>query len=216
MTGSQGWSPSALTAALQHVAAEVIAAAPTLSKLDGVAGDGDLGVTLTIGFGQVAEKLGEAAAADAGQVLVLTGTTLATSAPSTFGTLLGMALRTAGRAITPAPDLDAATFARVLRSLAGSVAERGQVTAGQRTMLDALLPARDAAERAAEQGAGLAGTVDAAASAAGEGAAATAGMHPQAGRAGWVGDRVVGSPDAGATAVAVILRALSDSASPLA
>jgi len=198
-----GIEASELRARLLRACTQVLAARQRLSALDGAAGDGDLGESLAIGFGAIERALGEAPSeVDIGELLTLTGRTLSAAAPSTFGTLLGLAWRDAGRALAGRSVLDAEDVARMLEAMAGGVAKRGNVTVGQRTVLDAL----DASHRAA-LGSGVATAADAlnaAADGAAEGAAATAAMRPQVGRAGWIADRAMGHPDAGATAWAVI------------
>jgi dihydroxyacetone kinase len=90
-----------------------------------------------------------------------------------------------------------------------ALAELGGAKAGDRTMLDALLPAAGAFEANLARGEGGAAALQAAADAAEAGAAATAKMRPRLGRASYLGDRVTGIQDGGATAVAIWLRALS-------
>ena len=215
MTGVQAWDAARLRAAWLNVCTRVPADRAELTRLDGLAGDGDLGQTLAAGFGAVAGQLAADPPASVSELLVLVGTTLSRAAPSSFGTLLGLGLREAGKQASGGAELDAAGFVAVLTSLADSVAARGGAAAGQRTMLDAILPARQAAaQAAADPAAPLVQVVRAAAQGAADGAAATAGMRPGAGRAGWIGDRAVGSPDAGATAVALIIRALSEAVGP--
>jgi phosphoenolpyruvate---glycerone phosphotransferase subunit DhaL len=213
VTGAQSWDAARLRAGLLNVCTRVPADSAELTRLDGLAGDGDLGQTLAVGLAAVAARLAADQPASTADVLVLAGTTLSRAAPSSFGTLLGLGLRAAGKQAAGAAGLDATGFVAVLTALADSVAARGQAAAGQRTMLDAILPAREAAaQAAADPGASVGQVVRAAADGAAKGAAATAGMRPAAGRAGWIGDRVVGSPDAGATAVALILQALAGDA----
>lgn len=210
MSQSRALSAEALRRALLHVCSEVTSERDRLSQLDGAAGDGDLGETMAIGFGKAAERLATADPGDIGRLLAVLGTTLSREAPSTFGTLLGLGLRDAAKQVAGRGELAPSDYIALLNTLADNVAARGQVAAGQRTMLDAILAARDAgATRAAQPEATIADVLSAAAEGAAEGAAATAGMVPQVGRAGWIGERVKGSPDAGATAIAVILTALS-------
>ena len=107
---------------------------------------------------------------------------------------------------TPTP----ADWANSLRAAGIAVAELGGAQPGDRTMLDALLPAADAL-RDQRWGAAraLAAALRAAAAAAEAGAAATAAMRPRLGRASYLGERVIGVEDGGARAVAIWLRALA-------
>src|SRR6185295_9407987 len=131
------------------VATDLLEARDELNRLDGVAGDGDLGLTVTNASRallELAPSLGDLAEADA---IRRCGTEIARKAPSTGGTLIAFALMAAAKAgVDPeaaAVDLDAA---------ARTIAERGNVAAGDRTMLDALRPAADAVLGAAAAGTG--------------------------------------------------------------
>jgi dihydroxyacetone kinase len=103
-----------------------------------------------------------------------------------------------------------ARAAAYLDAAATTIATRGQVAVGDRTMLDALRPAADAVRAAAERGdpAGVAAV--SAAAAADAGARATAAMAAKVGRAGWLADRAAGHEDAGARLVALAIRAAAD------
>jgi dihydroxyacetone kinase len=90
------------------------------------------------------------------------------------------------------------------------VAERGRASAGERTVLDAMRPAADAASAAAGEGATALETLQRASGAARAGANATAEMEPRHGRAGWIPERARGRPDAGAVAWALFLDALQE------
>lgn len=206
--------PSALDAAsvlavLRGACAPVIAAHAELSRLDAVAGDGDLGESLAAGYTALEKVLAEASSeVGISGLLRLQGTTISRAAPSTLGTLLGMAWRDAGAAVGDAAALDSAGVVRLLQAMADGVARRGQVEAGQRTVLDGLLASVAAASQAAS-GDEVVATWRAAAEGARAGADATAAMRPQVGRAGWIGERAQGHPDAGATAWAVIAEAMA-------
>ena len=189
------------------VATQLLETRDELNRLDGVAGDGDLGLTATNASRaliELAPSLAELPEADA---IRRCGTEIAKKAPSTGGTLIAFALMAATKAEV-APDAAAAQrIAGYLDAAAGSIAQRGQVTAGDRTMLDALAPAADAARRAAATGGNPSNLAREAASAAAAGAAATATMAAKVGRAGWLADRAAGHEDAGARLVAMAFAA---------
>jgi len=94
-----------------------------------------------------------------------------------------------------------------LEAAATSIAMRGKVERGGRTMLDALDPAAEALRVAARRGASPDETAEAAARAAEAGAVATAAMAPTVGRAAWLADRARGHEDAGARFVAMAMEA---------
>ncbi|MEK7862752.1 MAG: DAK2 domain-containing protein [Chloroflexota bacterium] len=92
--------------------------------------------------------------------------------------------------------------------------ERGRAAVGDKTLLDALAPAAEAAGRAASAGASFTQTLAASAEAARAGADATRAMRPKVGRASWMADRSAGHEDAGAHLVALLLTSASRHARP--
>jgi dihydroxyacetone kinase len=178
-----------------------------LNRLDGVAGDGDLGLTVTTACRallDLAPSLRELPEADA---IRKAGMEIAKKAPSTGGTLIAFALMAAAKApVSPeAPGLERA--AAYVEAAAASIAQRGQVSPGDRTMLDALRPAADALAAAAAAGSPARAAARSAADAADAGATATTTMAAKVGRAGWLAERAAGHEDAGARLVALVLAA---------
>ena len=195
---------------LVAIAAALTESRDDLNRLDGAAGDGDLGLTA----GRAAEALDELAPTlarlDPAATAKAIGMALARRAPSTGGTMIAFACLAAAR-VAPRPGAAPAdVLAELLDAARDEVATRGKVAPGDRTMLDALAPAVDAYRERVSAGASLAVALGAAATAADEGAAATAGMEATTGRAGWLADRARGHEDAGARLVAIVLRAVAD------
>ena len=180
-----------------------------LNRLDGAAGDGDLGLTA----GRAADALAEVAPTLAdlspGEALKAVGMTLARRAPSTGGTLVAFACLAAARVEPAAGQRRPAQIADLLDAARDEIARRGKVEPGDRTMLDALAPAAAAFRTVAEAGSSVAACLAAAAEAADRGATATIDMDATTGRAGWLADRARGHEDAGARLIAVILAAAS-------
>jgi len=195
---------SVLTAVIADVCQAVRARADELNMLDGHAGDGDLGVTMTIAATSVEEVLPTLESLDASTVLRECGTTIARNAPSTSGTLVATGLLRAGAALGADP---AANLASCLSAAQQGIAERGGAELGSKTMLDALAPAADACTGDAD----FAVAAVHAAAAAAEGARATMAMTPEHGRAGWLAERSMGHEDAGARLIVVILEAIARS-----
>jgi dihydroxyacetone kinase-like protein len=203
---------SGLTAALQAAATAAVDHADELNRLDGNAGDGDLGVTMATGARAVLAVLAGLESASPVETLRTCGATLAREAPSTSGTLVATGLLRAARAGGEGWEDDAGTLARLLAAARDGIAERGKASPGEKTMLDALGPAVDAASAAASEGESLAAALSVAATAAADGATATAAMVPRHGRAGWLAERSAGHEDAGARLVAILLTAAAASA----
>lgn len=204
MTDLEG--PSAGLARLVNaVATDLLGARDQLNRLDGTAGDGDLGLTVATACKALIELGPALAAVPESEALRNAGMEIARRAPSTGGTLIGLAFMAAAKADVAAGASAVERAAAYLDAAATSVARRGQVEAGDRTMLDALRPAADALRRAAASGADPMRATSDAAAAADAGAGATATMAAKVGRAGWLADRAAGHEDAGARLVALAL-----------
>ncbi len=124
------------------------------------------------------------------------------------GPFYATALLRAGRelgATTPTPE----AWARAFAAAVASIAELGGAKPGDRTMLDALVPASETFSAAIRRGMSMTEAWQQAIRAAEDGTAATATMHPRVGRAAYLGERAVGSPDAGAAAVVVWMRSIA-------
>ena len=197
----------AIAALLGAIATALRDARDELNRLDGLAGDGDLGLTA----GRAADALDEIAptlpAADPAAAARAIGMALAKRAPSTGGTLVAFACLAAGKVELAEDASGVLSAARLLGAGRDELIRRGKVTEGDRTMIDALAPAVAALEAAATTGATPRDAAAAAARAADEGARATAGMEATTGRAGWLADRARGHEDAGARLVAIVFEA---------
>ncbi len=198
---------SLLGDAIQTIANDVLAARAELNRLDGIAGDGDLGATMALGAGALLAALPELQLLDIDAALRRCGSELARKAPSTCGTLLATAcLRAAAAGAESAgPDeTPTARLARLVSAGLSGIQQRGKANLGDKTLLDALAPAADALTAAASDGRTLGAALAAAAAAAQAGAAATTSMRARVGRAGWLADRSEGHQDAGAWLIALL------------
>lgn len=208
--------PSAAFASLvRAVAVDLLGSRDGLNRLDGVAGDGDLGLTVSTAARALIELAPTMAGLGEADAIRRCGTELARRAPSTGGTLIAFAFMAAAKAgVDPAaPAVERA--AGYLEAAARTIAERGRVAPGDRTMLDALRPAADAVRAAADAGVDGESAAGLAARAADEGARATASMAATVGRAGWLPDRAAGHEDAGAHLVALAFTSAARTVAPL-
>ncbi|TAJ86249.1 dihydroxyacetone kinase family protein [Reyranella sp.] len=188
-------------------AAEALAAAEVqLTELDAVAGDGDLGLSMT----RAASAIRAMPASDWAtpstalkHLAAALGRAIAGSSGPFYATALVRAAR--GLSDDPGPQ----DWAEALDAAAAAIAELGGAKPGDRTMLDALVPAATAFRAALEAGRTPADAWVEALDAARDGTAATAGMYPRVGRAAYLGDRALGHPDAGATALTIWLTAIT-------
>ncbi|MFE7406743.1 dihydroxyacetone kinase subunit DhaL [Isoptericola sp. NPDC057559] len=195
--------------------ADVVAAAKDeLTELDRQIGDGDHGENLNRGFQAVVAKLDEPGAAeraDVGDVLMLVATTLMSKVGGASGPLYGTAfLRAAKRSARP--SVDGSGVVVLLDAALEGVTSRGKAQVGEKTMVDALAPAVEAATAAADAGQDPVVVLRAAADAADAGATATIPLVATKGRASYLGERSAGHEDPGARSTALLLRAALDAA----
>lgn len=198
----------ALKAAALAVAGALDAEEASLTELDAKAGDGDLGISMARGAAAI-RALPDSAWADPPTALTELGGALRRAIAGSSGPFYATALLRAARALpaTPSP----ADWAAAFQAGVEAIAELGGAKPGDRTMLDALVPAAAAFAAAIGRKEAPMAALAAAVAAAEAGAAATAAMHPRLGRASYLGDRALGNPDAGASAVVVWLRGLARS-----
>jgi phosphoenolpyruvate---glycerone phosphotransferase subunit DhaL len=181
-----------------------------LTQLDAAIGDADHGTNLSRGFTAVLAALEEARPATPGAVLTLTGSTLISKVGGASGPLYGTAFRRAGKSLGDATDVGLTQLAAALGAALAGVQGLGAASEGDKTMVDALIPAIAALEKAAAEGASEPDALTAMANAAGAGAVATIPLLALKGRASYLGSRSVGHEDPGAASTALILTALRD------
>jgi dihydroxyacetone kinase len=186
-----------MRALLEAVCSAVREAEPHLTELDVATGDGDLGTSLERGASAVAEAVDSYALDDPVATLQGVAATLRRAIGGTSGPLYATGLLHAAEHLAGGGD-----WSTALRAAAEGVADLGGAKPGDRTMLDALVPAADALADG--------GSVADALAAARSGAEATETMAPRRGRSSYLGDRVHGHRDAGAEGVVVWLAAVSE------
>ena len=180
-----------------------------LTQLDAAIGDGDHGTNMDRGFAAVEKALaGQNGDLPPGRLLILAGKTLVSTVGGASGPLWGSALRAAGRSLGDAETFDGEDLAQALDAAIAAVTDLGAAAPGDKTMIDALVPAADALRRHLEADAPLQQAVASASEAAEEGARATVPLLARKGRASYLGERSIGHQDPGATSAALILRAL--------
>ncbi len=191
--------------AIRKVAEALISEASRLNELDQAVGDGDIGASLTRGSKAILETLPTLPLDDSAATLQALGTILQRSLGGTSGPLYAMAMLRAAARLRENPD----DWSGALRSGCLGIEELGGARSGDRTMLDALVPASEAFGAAIQAGRLERDSLREAALAAESGASSTAKMNPRKGRSSYLGERAIGHPDPGAEAVAVWLRALA-------
>jgi phosphoenolpyruvate---glycerone phosphotransferase subunit DhaL len=181
-----------------------------LTDLDSPIGDADHGINMDRGFAAVLPRLDAVEEQDAGAILKLVASTLISTVGGASGPLYGTAFLRAGAALTGKQSVSLDDCVTALGAAVQGIRDRGKATTGEKTMLDALVPAQEALESAARDGLDIREAFALAATAAEEGAKATIPMLATKGRASYLGERSIGHQDAGATSSALMLRAVAD------
>lgn len=182
-----------------------------LMELDRAIGDGDHGDNLDRGYSAVTAALADATPDSPAAALKLVATTLMSTVGGAAGPLYGTAYLRAATAVSDV-QLDAGGVAAMLAAAVEGVIVRGKAALGDKTMVDAWVPAAAAARQVSEVGGQARAALVAAAEAAEAGAAATEPLVAKKGRASYLGERSAGHRDPGAHSSALILRAAADAA----
>lgn len=183
-----------------------------LTDLDRAIGDSDHGENMSRGFSAVIDVLDATDPATPAAALKVVATTLISKVGGASGPLFGTAFLRAATSLGDAEQLDAAAVADAIAAAADGVAARGKSAPGDKTVVDALAPAAQAATSAAITGT-IADVLEAAAAAAEQGAAETEPLVARKGRASYLGERSAGHVDPGARSAAYLLRSFAESAS---
>ena len=178
--------------------------------LDSVVGDGDFGYSLARGFEQVIAHWDEYDREDSGTFLLKIALVISSRIGGTSGPIWGTAFMRAGTALKGIDSVSGADVVAALRTSIEGIKKRGNSDVGDKTLLDALVPAIDALEASVLEGDSGGLSMQKLATAARTAAEATSSLKALRGRASYSGERSIGSPDAGAIAIAVLAEQLAD------
>jgi len=181
-----------------------------LTELDAAIGDADHGINMDRGFGAVEKKLDGVADKDIGTILKTVGMTLVSTVGGAGGPLYGTFFLKAGMTLNGKNELTAEDMVAALDSAIEGVKMRGKATTGEKTMLDALVPALEAMQKSIAAGGDVHAALVAAAAAAEEGMKATIPMLATKGRASYLGERSIGHQDPGATSSCLMLKTAAE------
>tara|TARA_R110000850_G_scaffold117831_8_gene234472 strand:+ start:1504 stop:2166 length:663 start_codon:yes stop_codon:yes gene_type:complete len=201
---------SQVRAMLLQVADKIIEAEPELSEADRRLGDGDHGIGMQRGMEATKVALAELPEnSPVGEIFSSMGMAMMSSMGGASGVIFGSLFRVGKKALSESPDaFTSQGLATLLGAAAESIMKRGGAKPGDKTMLDALVPA---AERAAELMANpLSEALILVAESAEQGRDDSSALIATMGRAKTLGERSIGHPDAGACSVAIIMRTMSD------
>jgi phosphoenolpyruvate---glycerone phosphotransferase subunit DhaL len=196
--------PDTFKSLVKVAAQQVIASAPELTALDQAIGDGDHGTNMKRGFEAVLSKLDAIGSQPLAEAVKTIGKTLVMTVGGASGPLYGSFFLAAGEALsrkTLPEDL-----AEVFGSGVDAVSARGRSQAGEKTMLDVLVPVLETLRA----NAGRADLIERVRATANEAVARTAPMQATKGRASFLGPRSVGHIDPGARSSCVLLHAVCE------
>jgi phosphoenolpyruvate---glycerone phosphotransferase subunit DhaL len=177
-----------------------------LVRLDTAIGDGDHGTNMDRGMKKAVEKLDSADGGDIGADLKAVGMALVSSVGGAAGPLYGTVFLQMGSAAAGKDELDLDGWTAAVEAGVKGLQSRGKAEPGDKTMIDAWLPALEALREGGDLGEALTRSADAAE----EGMKATTPMEARKGRASYLGPRSVGHQDPGATSTYLLLRAAAE------
>lgn len=181
-----------------------------LIELDSVAGDSDLGLTMTDGFRAAAKAAAESPESDLGKLSYQAGKAMASAVPSTMGTLMASGLMNAGKVLKGKEELAESDEADFFQAYFDGVQSRGKAALGDKTFLDAFSPAVVALQGGLSQGRSGKDAANAANEAAQKGYEATKGMLARQGRLAIRGEASRELPDPGAAVAVLLMQGYAD------
>ncbi len=202
---------SQLVSMFHRTASLIRANVDLLTRLDSVGGDGDHGTTMLRGMEIVEKSIAACGSGKIKDLLEAVGWGLMGVDGGATGPLLGTFFGGMADAADGAIDLDSAALASALESGLAKLQKMSKAKVGDKTMMDALIPAVAAARQAAASGDALA-VLRAAQEAAATGAESTTRLQARFGRARNIGPKSIGSPDAGATSISLIFKGFLEGA----
>ena len=210
-------TPSGLVRALTAAASALEGSADELNALDGYAGDGDLGITMSEACRALKDVLAANQGIEVGPLLSACGAAIARKAPSTSGTLVATGFLRAAKAVADPAGRDPAgrdparsdveALGRAFAAATLGIQARGKAAPGDRTLVDGLDAVCTSLQESVGARHGVGDALHLAAAAASAAAERTVGMEPKVGRASWAPQRAVGHPDAGCTMLAIAMQA---------
>ncbi|MEO1857539.1 MAG: dihydroxyacetone kinase subunit DhaL [Rubritalea sp.] len=190
------------------VAEKIIAAEPILSQADRDLGDGDHGLGMARGFTALTKQLSENSHDNLRNLYQEAGNALLTTMGGASGVVFGSLFLAGGKTMHGAEFFGSHELSHLLSQSLKDVMSRGGAKPGDKTMIDALHPAAEAAKANIDKP--LSESIIAVAAAAEAGKEASKAMIATMGRAKTLGEKTIGLPDAGAISVSIILNTMAD------
>ena len=183
---------------IEKIADSIIENKDYLTELDREIGDADHGINMARGY---TEALGQ---------LPQDETDIGSKVGGASGPLYGTAYMKAAKAAAGKSELTVQDGKDIFEAVIGGIKLRGKAERGEKTMLDAIIPAYEAYCAAMDEGKSLAECLDAMCAAAKDGAEFTKTIRATKGRASYLGDRSIGHQDPGATSSLLTMEAIRD------
>jgi dihydroxyacetone kinase-like protein len=181
-----------------------------LSRLDAATGDGDHGTTMKRAMANAEKAIAESPGAGLGDLLQNIAWAVMGTDGGATGPLFGTFFMGLSEGVALSTVLDAPAVAKAFEAGLAAIQKQTPAKLGDKTMLDALIPAVEALRAAAAREQDLAAVLTRGAEAAEKGAAATKDLRARHGRARNLGDRSIGSQDPGATSVGLMFRGFAE------
>lgn len=194
-----------LIAVMHRIAEKIESEKDFLTELDNVIGDGDHGINLARGFGEVEKKLDALAEKEPAEVFKSVGMTLVSTVGGASGPLYGTGFMKLGMLLKGKPEIGMADFLEAFQAAIEGIQARGKSVKGEKTMLDAMIPAKEAMERVWSETQDASKAFESGIKAAWEGVEYTKTIAATKGRASYLGERSIGHQDPGATSFTMML-----------
>ncbi|WP_432667090.1 dihydroxyacetone kinase subunit DhaL [Wukongibacter baidiensis] len=181
-----------------------------LTDLDAAIGDGDHGINMSKGFKAVEEKIDTVKDKDCGTILKTTAMTLISTVGGASGPLYGTAFLKAAMAVNGKMELENDDVVKMFDEAIKGIIMRGKAKKGEKTMLDALIPAYEELKNSLQDGSTMAEAFNRAEKVASDGVEYTKTIRATKGRASYLGDRSIGHQDPGATSTYLMIKTISE------
>lgn len=181
-----------------------------LTELDRVIGDADHGINMSKGFSAVDAKLDEMNGKDWGSILKTVAMTLISTVGGASGPLYGTAFLKASTVVNGKMEIDQEDILNIFEQTVEGIKMRGKSDQGDKTILDALIPAFEALKTAYDEGENTKAALQRAEAAALEGVEYTKTIIAKKGRASYLGERSIGHQDPGATSTYIMIKSINE------
>ncbi|RKD32589.1 dihydroxyacetone kinase subunit L [Thermohalobacter berrensis] len=181
-----------------------------LTELDAKIGDSDHGINMDKGFKMVQEKLHAVKDKDCGTILKTVAMTLVSTVGGASGPLYGTAFLKAASVVSDKKEINKDDIVKMFEEAIMGIKMRGKANKGDKTMLDALIPAYEELKKSIENNETIIEAFDKGQKAAYEGVEYTKKIAAKKGRASYLGERSIGHQDPGATSSYLMLKAIYD------